>query len=665
MLKGMAECVPAVLEQFKGTFLQPCVEDADLFLSVGLSLLDGNLVAGKLGHQERVQSTLDAINAETLTNCTLFDRDRTVDFSLFKVRGHYNHSEKLKKYFRAMMWCGTIDMRVAGDADEVSTRELGSSCVMLKLLQASDNFKLWTSFDNFFQKFIGITDSMTFGQLETALKECNVTSLDDIKQEDSLIALQQHIMKMDMGTQAIQGHFYFSPDSATEQKVLPRTFTVMGQKFTLDNWVTANVVYDRVLDEHGAKVGRRVPSCLDVAYAALANDHVRTLLAQRMTDTNGVPFRDGLPYHHNLTALRKVIDSLPSSIWESSIYFQWLATLRALSLPLSELRETRDSIRTKEGTKEVCNETSLPQIAMTQPWAMKALNTQLASWTQLRHDTILYAKQSGTFSTMCDYPAGYVEPNTVFWRQFVNLAKFTLNALQTVEWPSVETTIEQYGYQYKMDSAEVRQPLIGFYQNFVVVLEKLLSISEKQAANEELTDDMKQFENKVSFFGGRLSGDVKTMSDVRFLKNVMEETHGSGATRYLGWYPTLFLKEPSDAGKWDPLIADVHTDMPDANCGDPGCVLHEAVGNVHMMLAAVDRGDSVTCYAGPVLSHYEFAVPGVSRKDDKEWRTMLKDESQCPPHPEWTKSYLVPGSNPAAKQYRHRDDDDGGAFFDE
>jgi len=106
-----------------------------------------------------------------------------------------------------------------------------------------------------------------------------------------------------------------------------------------------------------------------------------------------------------------------------------------------------------------------------------------------------------------------------------------------------------------------------------------------------------------------LSGAVKDMTDVRFLKNVIEESHGSGASKFLGWYPSLFYKSREDSGKWDHLVADVFTDVPDDVAGDPGCVLHEAVGNINSMLVTIDCGASVICYAGPVLSHYEFTCP--------------------------------------------------------
>jgi len=43
-----------------------------------------------------------------------------------------------------------------------------------------------------------------------------------------------------------------------------------------------------------------------------------------------------------------------------------------------------------------------------------------------------------------------------------------------------------------------------------------------------------------------------------------------------------------------------------------------------------------------VLSHYEFEMPGVTRKSDSEWKTDVKN-GNVPPHPEWTRGYLVPG----------------------
>jgi len=47
-------------------------------------------------------------------------------------------------------------------------------------------------------------------------------------------------------------------------------------------------------------------------------------------------------------------------------------------------------------------------------WQQK-MNTQLASWTELRHDNLLYAKQSYTGGTVCSYPYSFVEPFPEFY----------------------------------------------------------------------------------------------------------------------------------------------------------------------------------------------------------------------------------------------------------
>jgi hypothetical protein len=64
---------------------------------------------------------------------------------------------------------------------------------------------------------------------------------------------------------------------------------------------------------------------------------------------------------------------------------------------------------------------------------------------------------------------------------------------------------------------------------------------------------------------------------------------------------------------------------------------------VNLLLIAVDNGPDRMVYAGPVLSHYEFEVPGVNRMNDADWKGKVL-AGQKPPQPDWTKSYLVPGT---------------------
>lgn len=214
----------------------------------------------------RVPATLKAIKDQQLQEINLFGRDRQIDFSQFKPRGYYENSKQLQQYFQAMMWCGRIDLRIAGTPEDSSTRELGAAMVLYDLLKRSGKFEQWQQFDRLIQTFVGRTDSMTFAQLDDILKQANIQSPADIKDLATLEKLQSDILTSQIGVQSICSHYYESPFGQEKVK-LPRSFTVLGQKFALDSWVMSKMVADQILWD-GEKVPRLVPTSLDVAFAA-------------------------------------------------------------------------------------------------------------------------------------------------------------------------------------------------------------------------------------------------------------------------------------------------------------------------------------------------------------------------------------------------------------
>jgi hypothetical protein len=613
--------------------LKDSLRDADYFLAVARSLLAGKPVASHLNQDDKVSATLAVIEAQELVEFEIFGTNRMVDFSQFAVRGHYESSERLKRYFRAMIWCGRIDLRIAGKPQMVTRsgktedyrRQLGTAIVLHQLLtqpyrsDRSGQFELWQQFDSIIQTFVGWSDSMTFGQLSEILAVAQIKSLADITSLATLEKLQTDILTGQLGLQNIRSHWYQSPLSG-EQIQLPRSFTVLGQKFVPDSWIFSQLVFDSIIwDEDGIrdledKVRRRIPSCLDVAFAALKNDYVVPELVARMTNRNGRKFRDGLPYQHNLAAVRNVFDRHELDAWDQNIYMAWLGALRELSAP------TTSAV--------------YPECMRTRAWAMKNLNTQLASWTQLRHDTILYAKQSYTAWVLCSYPTGFVEPVPNFWDAMKALATTTANAIG--RFPNLGTAvIPNRGYPNwpelarTIDLGQVLAAQFTHLQNFANTMEILKRISFKELMQMPLTAE-----------------------ETDFFKDTMENHQDYFGTRqFNGWYPRLFYRTIFDwipfgankgSDRWDPLVVDAHTDVPNPEIGDPGCVLHEAVGNVHLMMLAVDNGLDRMVYAGPVLSHYEFEMPGTTRKSDSEWKEDVYSR-RLPPQPEWTKTYLVPG----------------------
>ncbi|HEY9599495.1 MAG TPA: DUF3160 domain-containing protein, partial [Cyanophyceae cyanobacterium] len=214
-----------------------------------------------LNQDDRLAKTMVAIASEQRQCFSLFGRVREVDFSQFKVRGHYENSERLKKYFRAIMWCGRIDLRIAEIPCETSPaksspRELGAAIVLYDLVKQSGKFEQWQQFDQLLQTFVGRTDSMTFAQLGDILDQANIKSPAAVKDLATLEQLQADILASKIGFQDIRSHYYESPFGLEKVK-LPRSFTILGQKFVLDSWVTSKVVFDDILwDEE--KVQRRV-----------------------------------------------------------------------------------------------------------------------------------------------------------------------------------------------------------------------------------------------------------------------------------------------------------------------------------------------------------------------------------------------------------------------
>src|SRR6185369_14666626 len=224
-----------------------------------------------------------------------------------------------------------------------------------------------------------------------------------------------------------------------------------GQRFVPDAWALAQVTFDRIKWNQEipgftwfGKVIRRYPSALDVAYSVLGNRQIGWEIGQRMLDTaSRNNLRDGLPYAHNLTAVAATIARLSPAAWEDSIYTRWLAALRALSAPTSDAR--------------------FPQAMRTRPWAMRTLNTQLASYTELKHDTVLYAKQPYGGIFVCEYPAGFVEPVPEFWRRMKELAEAAAAGLKRLPATGV---IEDPRGVGPIDLAQRKAARVAFCHNF-------------------------------------------------------------------------------------------------------------------------------------------------------------------------------------------------------
>jgi hypothetical protein len=605
MLPALANQIPGAKKDYGNGPLADSLTDVDLFLAVARDLLQPGSGKSALGQEARVQAALAACQRQQMERYVLFGRDREVDFSQFRPRGRYDRQEWSRRYFQSMMWLGRIDFRIAGtDKKDQDLRELAAAVVLHDLLRRAGQEKQWEHFDRLLRHFVGRPDSLCCTQLGEVLTAFGVDAPAQLTPE-KLDALRTHIQSGKIGEQHIRGEWFCVDPSDPKKFVLPRTFAFLGQRFVLDSWVLSKVVYDDILWKD-TKVQRRIPSGLEMSFAVLGNDHVAPLLVERMKDQNGRRFRDGLPYQHNLAATRNIVDRLPESAWQDTTYNNWLGCLRELSKPTTGAE--------------------YPEAMRTPAWAMKATTTQFASWTQLRHDTILYAKPSYSSGVLCSYPAGFVEPVPHFWRRFEEMAKHTQQLLKDNPLPDLKN-----GGKVQVRGKDRMGHFLYRLDSFAKAATALRSIAEKELAQKELSKE-----------------------ETKFLEEIVVPRGACGMPPINGWYPNLFarsdMRNKDDAHKWVALVTDIHTDPPALIVGDPGCVLHQAIGNVDLLVIAIDNGKDRMVYAGPVFSHYEFETPNAVRRTNGEWQDDLRNGRQ-PARPEWTRSYLAPGVNPLTKEY--------------
>ena len=623
VITEMRSALPTVWEAHGDGPLAEGLSDADFYLTVAASLASqpvDPVDAATLGQAQTpyLQSNTQRL-AEWLGHIEEHEflktgegpfgtPGRLTDFSQFTVRGNYESSASLATYFRLMMWLGRTDFRMGGGSHEAGTlRQLAGAVTLSLLLKDSGQEERWKEVESVLSTFVGLSDSMTPPQMLSLLEAENLASFDTFDDSQDLSHLQAALLNGSYGKQEINSSFIENCDPVTI--VAPRAFAFFGQRFTPDSWTLAEVTYDRL------PIMRRLPTSLDVAMATLDNRASVPLLIARMQDANGVPLGDGLPYQSYLAAAHATFQSQEPAFWTANVYQHWLGSLRALSAPT---------------TGE-----AFPQAMQTNAWAMKNLNTQLASWTQLRHDTVLYAKQSVTPPFLCDYPAGYVEPRVAFWRALGTMARsfaerfaalsmsgdVTVRRLNPFAWDELSLVLEK---SFSRESAQ--QGFVSHLEFFAETMNTLAEISEQELAGLPMTDDQ-----------------------LLFMKNLAEDLgEYAGKRTYSGWYPQLYLnddyvqfvteKHPSDV--WDALVTDVHTDAPSDCVTHSGRILHEAVGNIDFMMVGVEHGDQGCVFAGPVFSYYEFIEPYPKRLSDSEWKTRIEN-GELPPRPSWTNTYLI------------------------
>jgi hypothetical protein len=510
------------------------------------------------------QADIDAFvgaaqQAEGWLRLDMFGVPRDMDFSQFEPRGHYNESAELQQYFRAMMWLGRVDLRIVEtqpDHSQKFHRRQLEGAYALRALMDDPTVARWAKIDGTIEAFVGEPDNMTLPQLDDLLKDLGLqdaTQLANVADDEVAAA----VLQGGYGAQRISSHIMIN---GLGERTMPlsSTFLLLGQRYVVDSHVFSNLVYDRV---QRGEVRRMMPDPLDAAFAALGNDQAATLLLPQLQQHRYAP---------DLHAMRFLVDEHGAEFWGANLYNRWLTALRALS-PSDELANPAQA--------------GLPQLMTTEAWGRRLINTQLASWAELRHDTILYAKQSYTGGTSCEFPDAYVDPYPEFYAAIEALA--------------------QHGRQVALGldlsaSPYLAERIVGYFDALEGTVSTLREMAEQQRIGAPFTDAQMAFINQAV---------------------VVHNGCGSPAGAE-GWFAQLYF-DPAQGAEWDPTIADVHTQPTDETGNPVGRVLHVGTGGPRAMIVALPTCSGVNAYVGLVSSYFEQVTEGFDRLTDERWEQQI------------------------------------------
>ncbi|MDD5590259.1 MAG: DUF3160 domain-containing protein, partial [Candidatus Portnoybacteria bacterium] len=457
--------------------------------------------------------------------------------------------------------------------------EIKSALLITLALNQESNQNSWNMIYTPINFFVGKSDDITYYQFKDLAEgiygsdiSLQTASTDKSKLASFIEATKTleppQINSMPIFEASIQ------PDREEEIK----GFRFMGQRFTIDASIFQRLIYREVGDktkscqaykpeETGCLTGARcLPRGLDIPATMGSNEALNIVKAMGETQY--------ACYSENMSKMDDYLSGLETEVWTQNLYWGWLYQLR----PLLDEKLS-----------------GYPTFMQNSAWVRKDLNTFLGSWSELKHDTILYAKQVyaelGAGGPDEKDDRGYVEPNPYVYARLASLLKMTNEGLET----------------RGLLSTGMKDNLSKMEQ----LAMSLKTISEKELNNEKLADEEYEL---IRSYGGQIE---------HFWLEVNKDEPQ---------YKTLGQRDFLDQNP-AAIVADVATDP-------NGQVLEEGTGKISEIYVVVPIDGELRIARGGVYSYYEFTWPMSDRLTDKKWREML-NSGQAPQLPEWTDAFVA------------------------
>ena len=498
-----------------------------------------------------------------------YDEQLKTDYTQFTPRSHYTKNSTLRAYFRAMMYLGRSSYLLHSDLGLADTNLLVKQ--MALSYGTTTPLTAWEKITNITDFYAGKSDDLTYNDwknFEANVLGANINSDADLISKDNIAKLKANfnqLKKPKILSDVIIDENIANRDKASllDQSL---SFRVFGQKFSFD----ASILNDLTAGQEKTEVKLpSIPSALFVP-AVLGDLRAEKYASDFLQKTAGFSLEEATSFLTKLGLKKASIKNVSESEWYGSLGSSWLYVLGALTHNYGA---------------------NYPLYMQSRSFLDKQIQTFLGSYAELKHDTLLYAKQSysemgagGNDEPLPPLAKGFVEPNLEFWNRFNKLIDKT-------------TLLFEDNHLFENQAAKER---LSQFKKIVTLYTK---IAEQELRSQVISDD-----------------DYETLRTTKlaFMAQPFEAV------------------DPTETSGQTALIADIHTDMVQNQ------ILYEATAKPYLMLAIVGNENSPRVVAGLAYNHYELTDPIGSRLTDENWRNRVyKDNSLLPAKNFWYDSLLT------------------------
>lgn len=497
---------------------------------------------------------------------SIVNKSFAVDVTQFTPRATYTASSLRRQYFRGMKWYIMVPFFLKSPT--LTTYSYGIAQLMAENPEALTEYNKLESTIGF---LVGTSDDLMPVDYLLALQSAkNASNQSEAAMQYLIDARNPKIKDLSASYAAI------GVEDSDQVRLDTKGMRLFSGKFIIDSYWTGMLTQGDEAPRPG--YDQKLPpmaSSLEVM-GLLGSEYAKSQISKLdfYKDSNSKAI------NQMMKQLGDEESKMTDEDWKTNIYFAWMWTIKSLF------------------NWQSVNHAVLPKFMQSPNWEIKTLMTASGFWTELRHATILYAKQSfaelGGGGGECDPreiptpPKSYIEPQLEAYARLSYLAKRTNEGLK------------EQGFMLNN-----MVPL----ENFVTLMDKVQVYVQKELQNQTLNEKTVASQPDES---GCVAHSIDGESDWEALRiGVTDGLLASLPVPTEG--PILPAKDKRAA-----LIADIHTG---GDSNNPHQILYEAEGVPNVIFTAVSDANGTRLTVGFTYSHYEFTTGyGGARLTDENWQ---------------------------------------------